>query len=298
MTGPAPVTPRPGPADVILRGGHVITMDDDAPGPGEARAAASAVAIRDGRFAAVGRDDEIAALAGPSTRVLDLAGRAVIPGLIDTHTHIELTTYSRHFWTDVRELPVPGILERVADLARKAADGEWIVLQGTFGQDLPDRAALDRAGAGHPVAVRWSMHKFQLSTRALEVSGISRATVAPPGTRIGRDDRGEPTGLLEEAWDLTSWRPPLAAALRSAVEETVRSLFVRHGVTTICEIAASPAGVQVLRDLSHAGPGDGPAFPRIGIAYTIAPGHQPLGDLGQLAKLGLGGGFGDDRCWL
>jgi hypothetical protein len=167
---------------VILHGGQVLTMDDGA-------RAASAVAVRDGRFVAVGRDGDVTALAGPSTRILDLAGRTVIPGLIDTHTHIELTTYSRHFWTDIRDVPVPGILDRVAGLAEKTGEGEWIVLQGTFGQELPDRPALDEAGGGHPVAVRWSMHKFQLNTRALEVSGIGRATVAPPGMRIARDAR-------------------------------------------------------------------------------------------------------------
>jgi predicted amidohydrolase YtcJ len=255
---------------------------------------ATAVAIRDGRFLAVGREAEVLSHAGSRTLVLDLDGARVVPGLIDAHTHVELTTYSRHFWTDIRGRPVAAILARLTELARRTPEGEWLVLQGTFGQQMPSRADLDEVAPRHPVAVRWSMHKYQLNSCGLAVSGINRSTVAPPGVRIGYESGGEPSGLLEEGWDLTSWRPPLVDALRPALEETVRELFLRHGVTTICEIAASSAGVGALERLTRPDAGR-PAFPRFGVAYTAAPGHQPLAAVGRLGQLGLPAGFGTAR---
>ncbi|MEY9212563.1 amidohydrolase [Thermobifida halotolerans] len=273
-------------AELQFVNGTVLTMDAD-------RRVASALAVDGGRIVLVGSDEEVLATRRPASRVVDLGGRTVVPGLIDAHTHVELTTYSRHFWTDVRGRSRAEVLRTVTDLAAGRPAGEWVVLQGTFGQDLPDRAELDRAAPDHPVAVRWSMHKFQLNSAALAVSGIDRRTVAEPGMRLNRDSGGELTGLVEEGWDLLAWEPPLRDALRPAIAETLTELFLRNGVTSINEVAASAAGVRVYQELGRTG-----NYPRMGLALTAAPGHQALVDTRNFSGLGFATGFGDSRCHL
>ena len=259
------LTVRAGPADLIVHNGLILTMD-------AAGTIASALAVRDGTIQAAGSDTEVLGAAGRHTRLIDLGGRTVVPGLIDAHTHVELTSYSRHFWHDVRGLSEPEILERVAELTAAAPPGEWVVLQGTFGQRLPDRATLDQASPASPVAVRWSMHKFQLNTAALAAAGIDRATVPGPGIRIHHDSAGRPTGLIEEGWDMLGLPPPPAEKLAEAMAETTSELFLRHGITTISEITASTSGLTALQHLDQ-----GPrVLPSFGLALTAAPGHQAL----------------------
>ena len=274
-------------ADVVLHGGNVVTMD-----PGRPRA--TAVAIQGDTILAVGTDEEILATASPHSQRVDLSGRTVVPGLIDSHTHLELTTYSRHHWTDVRDLSVEAILRTVSTLAESTPRGTWVVLQGTFGQELPERAALDRAAPHHPVAVRWSMHKFQLNSAGLEAASIDGRAIAPPGTRIHFDAHGSPTGLVEEGWDLLGWRPPLLDALQPSLLETASSLFLRFGVTTLHDIAASPTGIAAYQRLSRSEK----VLPRIGLALTVAPGHQPLVSGPDFWASGLRSGIGNARLEL
>jgi predicted amidohydrolase YtcJ len=273
-------------ADLVLLGGRVLTMDDS-------RRVVSALAVRDGRVLLAGSDAEVTATAHGRTRVVDLRGRTVVPGMIDAHTHVELTAYARHFWTDIRGLGAAEVLDRVAELVAERPAGTWIVLQGTFGQELPSRQELDGVAPDHPVAMRWSMHKQQLNAAALAASGITRRTVAPPGVRIHRDPGGQPSGLIEEGWDLLAWRPPVGQPLRDALSETLRELFLSNGVTTVNEVLASRAGAHAYQDLAATR-----TIPRMGLAFTAGPGHQPLVDAADFAALGLRTGFGDDRCRL
>jgi len=274
-------------ADTILRGGHLITMDP-------ARPRAAAIGIRGDRIDSIGSDEAVLATADRDTEIIDLADATVVPGLIDSHTHLELTSYSRHFWHDVRGLTPVQVVEEIDRMTRSLPPGEWIILQGTFGQVLPDKAALDDVAPEHPVAVRWSMHKFQLNSCALALSAIDRRTVAPPGARIHFDADGGPSGLIEEGWDLLRWEPPLLAPLAAAITETARSLFLCHGITTLHEIAASPTGMAAYVRLAEGqATGDTPVIPRIGLALTVAPGHQPLArTVSQVTGTGLRSGFG------
>jgi predicted amidohydrolase YtcJ len=274
-------------SDLIMYGGRVITMDP-------AGTVAPGIAIRAGKVQLTGTDEEVLATAGPGTSVIDLAGRTVVPGLIDSHTHVELTTYSRHYWNDIRGHSPDEILDQVKSLAAATPPGQWLIFQGTFGQDLPGRAALDQAAPDHPVAVRWSMHKFQLNTAALAAAAITRATVPGPGIRITKDHRGEPTGLVEEGWDLLRLSPPETTGLRAAMTETVRELFVRHGITTINEIAASTSGLAALRGTTS---GD-EVLPAFGLALTAQPGHQALISTESFGKTGLASGFGSPELSL
>jgi predicted amidohydrolase YtcJ len=218
----------------------------------------------------------------------------VVPGLIDSHTHLELTSYSRHFWHDVRGCTPDEILDQVKSLAAKHKPGEWLIFQGTFGQELPDKAALDQAAPEHPVAVRWSMHKFQLNTAALVAAAITRATMPGPGIRINRDGAGNPTGLIEEGWDLLKLALREKPELQAAMTETARELFLRHGVTTINEIAASTSGLDALGRMTSGEE----VLPSFGVALTARPGHQSLIRTDDFSTAGLRTGFGNPELSL
>jgi predicted amidohydrolase YtcJ len=99
---------------------------------------------------------------------------------------------------------------------------------------------------------------------------------------------------VEEGWDLLGWEPPAVGPLRTSIAETARTLFLRHGITSIHEIAASRSGIAAYQQLAT---GDLP-MPRIGLALTAAPGHQPLIDVDTFTTMGFPAGFGGPRLRL
>jgi hypothetical protein len=271
---------------IALLGGQVRTLDPTG-------TVAEAVLIDHGTIAAVGSSEAIRALATDAVEVVDLDGRTVLPGMIDAHTHVELSTLADHFWVVIRELHVATVLERVRDAARTAPAGAWIVGQGTFGQALPTRRELDEAAPEHPVVLRQSMHRQVASTLALARAGIDRRFVAPRACRVERDEHGEPTGVVEEGFDLFPVPRPGEEALARTLALEVADRWLRHGVTTIHELPASTTGTRAWQSLHRAG-----ALPcRIVLNPILAPGHQAtVSSVESFARLGLMTGFGDE--WL
>lgn len=265
-------------------GARVRTMAAGAPD-------ATALAVEDGVLVAVGTDEEVREVVGARGRIFDVGGRTILPGFIDTHTHVEMTALSRHVWTDVRGLSRDAVLELVAAEVRRKPPGGWVIGQATFGQDLPTKAELDVVAPEHCVALRWSMHKFVVNEQVLRAAGIDASFVAPPGMRAQRDQHGALNGVLEEAWDLLTAPAPSRAELSAALEETLGSLFLANGVTTVHEIGYSREGIDVLQELAGSG-----RAPRLGVLLTLAPGHQPLADLSRHA-VRAGGAAGADRFW-
>ncbi|TJY66174.1 amidohydrolase [Arthrobacter sp. CAU 1506] len=264
----------------------ILTMDEEA-------SVVEAIAIDGDRIIARGNRDDVMSALATDALVYDLGGRTVLPGLIDVHTHVEFIALSRHFWHDVRGLDRSAILAEVRSRCEQLEKGQWLVFQGTFGQDLPSKDELDEAAPHNPVAVRWTMHKFVLNTAALTASGITVRTVPPVGVRIQKDETGRLNGVVEEGWDLVVAPEPEPGEFAEALEESLRSLFLSNGVTTVHEIGRSTAGIGALRSLAAQG-----CIPRIGLLLTAAPGHQPLISSSDFAFHGLGPGFGDDRMWL
>ncbi|NGO09772.1 amidohydrolase [Streptomyces sp. HC44] len=219
-----------GPADLVLTGGTVHTVDP-------ARSRATAVAVRGGRITAVGHD-EVHALIGPRTEVVDLAGKLLLPGFQDAHVHpqgagLELGLCHLADTVDPAEY-----LRRISRYADEHPEAEWITGGGwsleAFPGGTPSAAALDAIVPDRPVFLpNRDHHGAWVNTRALERAGIDARTPDPADGRIERDAEGNPTGMLQEgAVHLVGRLVPdptpeeqLAALLRA------QAVLHSHGVT-------------------------------------------------------------------
>ena len=239
------------PPDVILHNGKIVTVDDTF-------SIAEAIAIADGRIVAVGAESDVRALAGERTRLTDLEGRTVLPGLIDTHTH---PTGASMYEFDH---PVPD-MQTIADVlsyfrerAKVVPEGEWIRLQQVFitrlrEQRYPTRAELDDAAPNHAAYFRTGPDA-SLNSLALELSGIDRDFRVPQGVlgRIERDSSGEPTGIIRSGAHLIRFREsqatPTPGDRRSRLKELI-SDYNKVGLTGIADRNASPEAVELYEDL-------------------------------------------------
>ena len=207
--------------DVILTNGKIITVD-------ERFSIAQAVAIQGDRIVAIGTDQAITRLAGPTTRRIDLRGRAVVPGLIDNHMHL---LRAANTWT--RELRFEGVYSRkqATELLRVRAKavgpGEWVYnIGGWATQQFADdpqpftRDELDRVAPDNPVALQESYYQFFLNSRALQAFGIEANKPDPVDFvrgSIQRDAAGRPTGVIKG--DIAATRPVQARLPRVAPDQ-------------------------------------------------------------------------------
>ncbi len=279
-------TEPPEAADLVLRGGKVITVDSR-------NTIASAVAVRGNRIAAVGTDEEIFRWIGPRTEVVELSGRVLLPGFIDAHTHVDGTAENEHFRVQIQVPPLSGpeeIIERLKARAKDLPRGSWIVGQGSYAQPMPSREDLDREIPDHPVLLRWSAHDFLINRKAAEISGITKETPDPEGGTIERGPDGEPQILRETATRLAKVQNPTYAEMREAIRQSLHDLFLAQGVTTVYEMPHAVEPVRIYQELKDSG-----ELPvRLSISYFIGPGFAF--ELEDLLKTGLRSGFGDD--WL
>lgn len=182
--------------DLILHHGRFTTLN-------RAQPTASAVAIEGGRFTRVDTDREILPLAGPGTRVIDLQGRSVLPGLIDNHLHI--IRGGLNFNMELRWDGVRSLADAMAMLRRQVAvtpAPQWVRVVGGFTEHqfaekrLPTIAELNAVAPDTPVFILHLYDRALLNAAALRAVGYTRETPAPPGGEIVRDSAGNPTGLL------------------------------------------------------------------------------------------------------
>ncbi|HEY2551921.1 MAG TPA: amidohydrolase [Streptosporangiaceae bacterium] len=209
-----------GPADILLTGGAVYRVD-------AARSWAQAVAVRGDRIAAVGSDAAVRALAGPATRIIDLAGRMLLPGFQDAHVHAAGGGLDR-LRCDVTEVRTrEGYADYVRGYAAAHPDESWIVGAGwymdAFPGGVPTAAELDAAVPDRPVfLVNRDHHGAWANSAALRLAGIGAHTPDPADGRIERNAAGQPTGTLQEgAMGLVEAvipQPDLAARVRGVLE--------------------------------------------------------------------------------
>ncbi|MGR9271192.1 amidohydrolase (plasmid) [Rhizobium leguminosarum] len=183
-------------ADLILHHGLITTLDRSNP-------AASAVAVKDGRFLAVGGDREIMALTGPDTKIVDLNGKRVLPGLIDNHTHV--VRGGLNFNMELRWDGVRSLADAMDMLKRQVAitpAPQWVRVVGGFTEHqfaekrLPTIDEINAIAPDTPVFLLHLYDRALLNGAALRAVGYGRDTPNPPGGEITRDANGNPTGLL------------------------------------------------------------------------------------------------------
>jgi len=183
-------------ADLILHNGRLHTVD-------RAQPKATAVAIKDGRFIAVGNDGEAMALRGSATQVIDLKGRTVIPGLNDSHLH--LIRGGLNYNLELRWEGVPSLVDALRLLkeqAERTPAPQWVRVVGGWNEfqfaekRMPTLEELNKAAPDTPVFVLHLYDRALLNRAALRVVGYNRDTPNPPGGEIVRDAKGEPTGML------------------------------------------------------------------------------------------------------
>ena len=205
--------PRETPADLVITNGRVYSFAWAEPAPDGAPAAdaphdaegwhpdAGAVAIRDGRIVFVGSPEAAASFVGDDTEVLDVAGATVLPGLVDSHTHVAglgaLESMVNLVGVETEEEAVALVAQR----AEATPAGEWILGrgwdEGAWANRYPTMELLSQAVPDHPVVLN-SLHGFAVwgNRLAFERAGITRETPSPEGGEILRDSAGEPSGIV------------------------------------------------------------------------------------------------------
>lgn len=250
---------------------------------------ASAVAINDGKVVAIGDETACRDSLG-AAEVVDCGGRAVIPGLIDAHMHMELTALARSA-VAAETATLAECLSRVSAAASRAPAGAWVTGQGwnqnDWGGIFPTATDLDAAAPHHPVYLQVkSAHAAWVNSIALRLAGVDAHTPDPEGGRIVRDARGVPTGiLLETAMALVQRHiPPTDVAQLADLYAEQQAEAWRWGLTGVHDFDGrrSLAAWQVLRERDQLG---------LRVVKTIRAAY-----LDQALTLGLRPGFGDD--WI
>ncbi|HXT69056.1 MAG TPA: amidohydrolase [Vicinamibacterales bacterium] len=195
--------PQVAPADLVIRNGRIITLDDGMP-------VAQALAARNGAVVFIGSNADVAKFVAPATRVINLLGQTAIPGFIEGHGHftgigenkINLDLMATKSWDE--------IVHQVALAVERAKPGQWIVGRGWHQEKwsstpqpnvegFPTHTSLDKVSPNNPVILTHaSGHASFANAKALELSKVTKDTANPEGGEILKDKSGEPTGLLRE----------------------------------------------------------------------------------------------------
>lgn len=269
-------------ADLILTNGKIWTVNSSQP-------QAEAVACIGTRIVAVGSAAEVQKWAGPSTQIVDLGGKLVVPGFNDAHVHF-FAGGSHIASVQLRDAKTEAeFRERIRAYAAKLPKGRWI-LGGDWDHEnwtparLPTRQLIDEAAGDHPVFInRLDGHMSLANTIALKLAGVTRNTPDPPGGTIVRDAKGEPTGIMKDgALDAVERVIPapseeeIADALKAAMRYAAE-----NGVTSVQDMSAAPDTLRVYQKLLRSGE----------LTVRVA-GRQPLASWKRLADVGLLAAFG------
>lgn len=233
-----------GNADTIFYGGDIVTMN-------KAQPAAEAVAIQGGKITKIGSLSQVKSLQGEDTKLINLNGQTLMPGLVEPHVHIIGTAFSEEIFLNLSNFTMPhdtidGLVAKLTAYSKNFKDGEWV---NAFGVD-PSRTdpfmseltadILDRVSTTKPVFVlNQSLHIAYANHKALEMAGLNDSSPNPKGGTLLRDSKGRLTGVVYEvpAFELFLSKMPLPT--QEVIEQAVAKVgqkLVSKGVTTSAEI--------------------------------------------------------------
>jgi len=265
ITGKTYSLPREAAVDVILTGGNVITMDSGKP-------VAQAVAIKDGRFLKVGRDPEVKAFAGSRTKKIDLKGKTVTPGFIDSHQHLS------QVGTDLLQMDchavvcksIAQIQQAVLRQTRRILPGQWIQGVGyddtkTTDKRILNRWDLDEVAPEHPVFIQHiSGHWAVTNTKGLETGGVREDAPDPRGGVYGRDPQiGKLNGILYEQAEFAyifegmTGQPPIIPPF--SLQDRKRGLrlagdrYLASGITSVHDALVTANSLETYQEALRSG---------------------------------------------
>ena len=276
-------------ADMVLTNGRIATLD-------KKESVSEAVAAKFGRIVALGSSSELRSAIGPETKLIDLKGRTVIPGLIDSHCHMVGSGLNRESVDLSEEAGVRSIQDlraKIQEKSQKTTRGEWII--GVKEDDYklaekrhPTRWELDQVAPEHPVLISTVGGHFSIAnSQAFRMAGVTKQTLDPVGGLFERDPvSGELTGgLHEHAVDLVRGfiKPPS----RSQASESARRILLANaasGLTCVYD-SGMPTTLRAVSDLKSRG--------ELPIRYRM---DYPIAHFPELSSLGITQGIGDE--WL
>jgi predicted amidohydrolase YtcJ len=282
-----------GSADLVLINGKILTMDSRA-------TVAEAVAVRGNRILDVGTSAAIKALAGPKTRIVDLGGKTVTPGLIDTHVHFKAAGMAEYVVNMGRAKTVAEALDAIRQFAAKKKPGEWIV-GGAWHppSQLAEkryltRQEIDSVAPDNPVYLRTVGHFSMANSLALQNAGVAKATPDPSGGSFEKDAAGELTGVLvETAIDRVEKAvPPWTEADEIRQFKIAEGVLNSYGITSAVEGATEARDIRTLQKIALSGD----ATLRVGAMFRPEPPAEMSAWEAIMSGNGASSGFGDE--WL
>ncbi|MEX2234924.1 MAG: amidohydrolase [Cyclobacteriaceae bacterium] len=278
-------------ADTVLLNGKIITVDENF-------SLAEAVAIKGGKILQVGENTSIRDLAGDDTRIIDLEGRTVIPGLIENHAHPVPASQSEFFDTIADVHTIQELLKWIADQADKKADNEWIIHPKFFITRLHDMRQitlkeLDGVSPNNPVFLDGS-YGGVVNSKALDLSGIR--DLKHPG--IFRDKTtGQPTGLIRSSVFKLLRIPKPDSLTASQKTDALKNLFRIYntvGITSICSGGGPPEELKAFEELMQKNELTVRVFHNIEVPFDLKKSQEDL----QVDVRNLGYKTGDGDEWV
>jgi hypothetical protein len=288
-TVPAAGAVSPAPADVVYRNGYVYTVDAH-------DSVQQSLAVRAGRIVYVGSDAGAAPFVSDQTRVVDLRGRMLMPGLVDGHMHpLQGGASLLKCSLDYEQLSIEQMQARIQvclDKTRVQEPDGWLEVVNWFQEGMvpagvaTGRAMLDALKTKRPILVASSFgHTSLVNSRAIQIAAITSTTADPLGGKIGRDAAANPSGILDDsAQDLVSAKLPAPTAdddLKAA--RAALDAMRKQGITTFMDAMAVPPSLAAFARLQH----DGALTARAHFALLITPpeGRDPKKATAQVTAL-------------
>jgi predicted amidohydrolase YtcJ len=286
-------------ADIVLKGGKVLTVDDQ-------NSVHSAVAIAGNKILACGTDADMESLTDDTTKVIDLHGKTVMPGVYDSHNHVPaagvLLDGVMLFGVDT----IDGVKERVKEKVDRTPKGEWVLGGGWIESQfqeyrMPTRWDLDEVSPDNPVLLNRLFARTVVNSKALELAGITKDSPPPARGTIDRDpETGEPTGVLRDGAQslvrdiIPTGTPEEHIAKIEYYMKTAMKEYLGYGITGILDPGVDVPTMRTYRKLHKEG--------NLPIRLNMMPdcyglrSYDPEFTEGLLKYTGIDSGFGDE--WL